>query len=146
MDQAHRPAQPRRALVTRQYQRGNLDHFHLGFSDDDLVLRSRTPGMASYAPFPAVRGHWFHVAATREAGGVVRLYIDGEEVLSRQSDWLDLGGGDSPLIIGGGSNTSDPSLIKENLEGVMDELIVYDRALEREEVAALAAGTQPALP
>jgi RNA polymerase sigma factor (sigma-70 family) len=132
-----------RALVTRQYEKGNLDRFHLGFADDDLVLRSRVQGTSTYAPFPAVRGHWFHVAVSRDAGGTVRVYIDGEEVQNRQSDQLSMGGGDNPLIIGGGINTADAGLVKENLEGVMDELIIYDRALTRDEIAALASGTQP---
>jgi hypothetical protein len=132
-----------RALVTRQYEGGSLDRFHLGFSDDQLVLRSRAPGMSTYAPFPAVRGHWLHVVSTRSADGLVLMYIDGEEIRRKPADQLGLGGGDNPLIIGGGLNTPDQALVKENLEGVMDELVIYDRALTAEEVRALAAGTQP---
>ena len=135
-----------RALVTRQLEGGDRDRFHFGFSDDDLVLRSREQGKSTYAPFPAVRGHWLHVAATRDATGVTRLYLDGEELRSKTSDRLSMGGGNDPLIIGGGNNTSDPTHVKEHLEGVMDELIIYDRALGAEEIGALAAGTQPQLP
>jgi RNA polymerase sigma-70 factor, ECF subfamily len=134
-----------RALVTRAFEGTDRDRFHLGFSDDDLVLRSRAQGRSTYAPFPAVRGHWLHVAATRGADGISRLYIDGEEIRSKFSDQLVMGGGNDPLIIGGGNNTSDPDHVKEHLQGVMDELIIYDRALGPEEVAALAAGTQPEL-
>jgi RNA polymerase sigma-70 factor (ECF subfamily) len=132
-----------RALVTRQFDGTDRDRFHFGFSDDALVLRSRVQGKSTYTPFPAIRGHWLHVAATRNPQGITRLYIDGEEVRSKFSDQLGLGGGSEPLIIGGGNNSADPGLVKEHLEGVMDELIIYDRALESEEIAALAAGTQP---
>jgi hypothetical protein len=135
-----------RTLVTRQYERGSLDRFHFGFSDDELVLRSRVEGKSTYAPFPTVRGHWLHVAATRGSDGMARIYIDGEEVGSKVADQLDLGGGDNPLIIGGGLNTADQTQVKEHLEGMMDELIVYNRALSSEEISALAAGTQPRLP
>ena len=135
-----------RALVTRQLDRSDRDRFHLGFSDDDLVLRSRQPGKATYAPFPAVRGHWLHVAATRGPDGMARLYLDGEEIRSKVTDHLGMGGGDDPLIIGGGNNSADPANVKEHLEGVMDELIIYDRVLLPEEISALAAGTQPQLP
>jgi hypothetical protein len=135
-----------RALVTRAFEGTDRDRFHLGFSDDDLVLRSRVQGRSTYGPFPAVRGHWLHVAATRGADGISRLYIDGEEIRSKFSDQLAMGGGSDPLIIGGGNNTADPTHVKEHLEGVMDELIIYDRALGPEEIAALAAGTQPELP
>jgi hypothetical protein len=131
-----------RALVTRQYESGSEDRFHFGFSDDQLVLRSRQ-GKATYAAFPGVRGTWLHVAATREETGMARLYIDGEEVRHKQADQLELGGGANALIIGGGLNGADQSDVKEHLEGVMDELVIYDRALSPEEVAALAGGAQP---
>jgi RNA polymerase sigma-70 factor, ECF subfamily len=134
-----------RALVTRQHERSEADRFHLGFVDDSLVLRSRVQNMATYADLPPVRGQWVHVAMTRSAGGLVVLYVDGEAVTSQQADQLSMGGGDNPLIIGGGINTPDQGLIKENLEGVMDELLIYDRALASEEIAALASGTQPPL-
>jgi RNA polymerase sigma-70 factor, ECF subfamily len=131
-----------RALVSRQLGDRSRDHFHFGFSDDQLVLRSQTEGKSTYAPFPARRGQWFHVAATRTADGVARLYVDGEEVRRKQTDSLPFGGGTTPLIIGGGVNSPDAT-VKENLEGVIDELLIYDRALPPEEVAALAARVRP---
>jgi RNA polymerase sigma factor (sigma-70 family) len=131
-----------RALVTRQYESGSLDRFHLGFSDDQVVLRSRQ-GKSTYADFPALRGIWLHVAATRSETGMARIYLDGEEIRHKQTDELELGGGGNAIIIGGGLNGSDQSDVKEHLEGVMDELVIYDRALAPDEVAALAAGAQP---
>jgi hypothetical protein len=134
-----------RALVTRQYETGTLDRFHFGFSDDEVVLRSRQ-GKSTYASFPALRGTWLHVAATRSETGMARIYIDGEEVRHKKTDQLELGGGTNALIIGGGVNGPDQSDVKEHLEGVMDELVIYDRALAPDEVAALAAGAQPPTP
>jgi RNA polymerase sigma-70 factor (ECF subfamily) len=132
-----------RAMVTRQAGTGMLDHFHFGFRDDELVMRSRVPGLATYAPFGAPRGSWIHVAATHAPDGTARLYIDGVEAHRAVSDRQPLGGGVNPLIIGGGANTSDPSHVKENLEGAMDELVIYDRALSGAEIAALAQKVQP---
>jgi hypothetical protein len=131
-----------RALVSRQLGRHSLDHFHFGFSDDQLVLRSRAEGKAAYTPFAIPRGQWTHVAATRSRDGTARLFVDGEEVRSKQSDTLALGGGTTPLIIGGGIN-SPSGEVKENLEGVIDELLIYDRALAGAEIAALASRIQP---
>jgi RNA polymerase sigma-70 factor (ECF subfamily) len=133
-----------RALVSRQLGGHSRDHFHLGFSDDQLVLRGHEEGRASYAPFPVRRGQWLHVAATRTADGVARLYLDGEEVRRKQTDALPFGGGTTPLIIGGGVNGPHDE-VKENLEGVLDELLIYDRALPADEIAALATRVRPKL-
>jgi hypothetical protein len=135
-----------RALATRQFEGGDLDIFHFGFRDDQLWMRSRIKGGPAFAPFPAALGRWHHVAATVAADGEGRLYIDGELVHHKIKEGRpSLGGGSSPLIVGGGINGSYGGEVKELFQGVMDELVIFDRALSREEIAALAAGTQPRL-
>ncbi len=76
-------------------------------------------------------GHWYHVAATWD-GSEVRIYVDG--VLDK--DPPDLRGGTigtdtRPLYIGG-RGTSDV------LDGIVDDVRIYNRALSAAEVAALA--------
>ncbi len=76
-------------------------------------------------------GHWYHVAATWN-GSEVRIYVDG--VLDK--DPPDLRGGTigtdtRPLYIGG-RGTSDV------LDGIVDDVRIYNRALSAAEVAALA--------
>ncbi len=76
-------------------------------------------------------GHWYHVAATWN-GSEVRIYVDG--VLDK--DPPDLRGGTigtdtRPLYIGG-RGTSDV------LDGIVDDVRIYNGALSAAEVAALA--------
>lgn len=135
-----------RALVSRQYGSGELDNFHLGFRDDELWMRTRFRGQATLAPFSGRRGLWHHLSVTLDASGRTRLYVDGEEVMQRGRDGQPpLGGGNNPLIIGGGVNGADSSIVNERFHGVVDELAVYGRKLEPVEVRALAGGVQPSL-
>ncbi len=55
------------------------------------------------------------------------------------------GGAENALLIGAGMNGTPTGSTSERFVGSIDELVLYDRALPPEEVAALAAGTQPAL-
>jgi RNA polymerase sigma-70 factor, ECF subfamily len=135
-----------RALVSQQYGSGNLDNFHFGFRDDELWMRTRFRGQVTLAAFPRQRGLWHHLSVTLEAGGRTRLYIDGEEVMQRRRDGQPpLGGGSNPLIVGGGANRSDSSIVNERFHGVVDELSIYGRRLDAAEIRALAGGAQPSL-
>jgi hypothetical protein len=133
-----------RALVSRQYGSDSLDNFHLGFRDDELWMRTRFRGLVTRTDFPRPRGPWHHLTVTLDAAGRTRLYLDGALVASRGRDSRPpLGGGDNPLIIGGGLNVSDRSKVNELFQGVIDELLLHDRKLDPAEVRALADGSQP---
>jgi RNA polymerase sigma-70 factor (ECF subfamily) len=133
-----------RALVSRQYGSAALDNFHLGFRDDELWMRTRFRGQVTRAPFPRQRNAWHHLAVTLDAHGRTRLFVDGAEVESRRRDGQPpLGGGDNPLLIGGGLNVPDLSQVSELFQGAVDELALYGRKLEAAEVRALAAAAQP---
>ena len=135
-----------RALVSRQFGSGNLDTFHFGFRDDQLWMRSRVKGGPAFAVVPRTRGLWFHAAASVDAAGTARIFINGEEVQRKlKEDRPSLGGGTNPLIIGGGINGPDPDAVRELFQGALDELLIYDRALDGEEIRALASGAQPPL-
>jgi hypothetical protein len=134
-----------RALVSRQFGTGVEDTFHFGFRDDQLWMRSRIKGGPTYAFAPRPRGLWFHAAATVDAAGTARIYINGEEVKRNLKEGRpSLGGGTNPMIIGGGINTPD-EFVREVFQGALDELLIYDRALSPEEMVSLANGQQPRL-
>jgi RNA polymerase sigma factor (sigma-70 family) len=134
------------ALVSRQHGDGTLDAFHLGFRNDELALRSQVKGGPAFTAFPRVTGQWHHIAATLDTDGYARLYIDGELVRKKQKAGRpSLGGGNNPLIIGGGINGPDWNDVQERFSGAIDELSVYDRPLRPEEIRSLAQGTQPPL-
>jgi hypothetical protein len=95
-------------------------------------------------PMPATGDRWFHLAAVHRDDGGTRLYLDGLEI--GKSTWsrrVLLGGGDTPLMIGGGINSPNPEDVTELFEGALDELVLYERALSVDEIAALAARKQP---
>jgi RNA polymerase sigma factor (sigma-70 family) len=141
-----KPAAPRgdlRTLVSRQKGNDNKDYFLMGFGKGNLVFSSNVWDLRVLYPFQA-GDRWVHVAGTRSADGVGRLYINGEEVAHGMSRKMaSISGGNNGLFLGAGLNVPDPSHPTEVLEGAVDDLAVYERALSREEIAALASGVQP---
>jgi RNA polymerase sigma-70 factor (ECF subfamily) len=133
------------ALVTRQHGAGAQDSFHLGFSGDTLVLRSHLWRVSMAAPFPPTRGLWYHVVATHDRHRLARLFVNGVEIAHKKTGVAAADGGDAPLLIGAGVNGPEGTPTSERLEGVLDEVLIYDRALGPQEIGALAAGTQPRL-
>jgi RNA polymerase sigma-70 factor, ECF subfamily len=143
------PPEKMRAIVSRQQGRGIRDSFFLGFRKDELLLSSDLWRVKLAMHLPAVRERWMHVAATRDRDRIARLYVDGVEVARKKSRALvapppAAGAGENGLLIGAAMNRPRPASPSERFVGSIDELVLYDRALPPEEVAALAAGTQPA--
>jgi RNA polymerase sigma-70 factor (ECF subfamily) len=134
-----------RALVTRQLDRDARDVFHFGFRDDLLLLQSSVWGVTLAVPFPRATGRWVHVAGSLGRDRRARIYIDGREVGSKRTSAPTGERASTPLIIGAGINAPDQVEATERFEGALDELVVYERALGAGEIAALAAGAQPAL-
>jgi len=132
-----------RALVTRQFAQDGRDHFNLGFRGESLCLRNAVKGTAAGSKAQLSRGRWYHVAGTFSADGTARVFIDGTEAGSKHDDSRPpLGGGKNPMLVGAAFNRAD-TFVSERMKGVIDELVIYDRALGENEIRALAAGTQP---
>jgi len=138
------PSRDLHTLVSRQKGSDNQDSFLMGFGKNNLVFSSNVWGVRVLYPFP-FGDRWVHVAGSRSADGTARLFINGEEVAHAMSRKMaSIGGGNNGLFFGAGLNVPDPSRPTEILEGAMDEMAVYDRALSKDEIAALASGVQPA--
>lgn len=77
------------------------------------------------------RGVWQHVAATRSAGGVWTIYVNGEQRATGLTT------APKPAISGG---TSVGAAFEDNdynhFRGRIDEVAVYDRALSAERIRA----------
>jgi hypothetical protein len=133
-----------RALVSRQQGRDNRDFFILGMAGERVVFASTPWDVKVVHELTGDLNRWVHIAATRADDGTAIIYVDGREasrVIKPRATSIE--GGDNALIIGGGVNVPDPNRPTELLEGAVDELMLYGRALTPEEVAALASGAEP---
>lgn len=84
------------------------------------------------AEAPVLRDQWVHVAFVAEAGGALRLFLDG----------IEQGATTLPAFVTAGARfefASSEALIRPGLRGVLDDILVYDVALAPQDVAALAA-------
>jgi RNA polymerase sigma-70 factor (ECF subfamily) len=140
-----------RTIVSRQHGTGRDDDFYLAFVDGDALLFASRIWHRVRAPIPRALQTWFHVAAVRSASGTLRLYVDGVEVGQVRTRPNRRGGTlagtpyANPILVGAANNAADPRVVDQKLNGGVDELLIYDRALPPEEIVALAAGTQPRL-
>lgn len=81
-------------------------------------------------------GEWYHIVATYQASGLVKLYLNGEEVASANSFGIPTTS-EMPAMIGAIGNTSMSNVPKiyAPFPGVIDEVAVYNYALSGEQVA-----------
>jgi hypothetical protein len=130
------------SIVAWQKGTGQDYEFFLGMSGENLLLASAVWARLEWK-MPSIVGRWVHLAGTRSADGTRRLYFDGVEVAhkGRRPDLLNPGVG--PLIVGGRAKTVEPLVVRQRLDGAIDDLLIYDRALSAEEIAGLVAHLSP---
>ncbi|MEM9251987.1 MAG: Ig-like domain-containing protein, partial [Planctomycetota bacterium] len=98
----------------------------------DDKLRSNLGGVQTGGGPALQAGAWYHVAVTHDAG-TVRVYLDGEEIASGQRT---VESADGALVFG-----SHKSTTSNYLDGVIDDIRVYNRAMSDLEIEALAGET-----
>jgi hypothetical protein len=127
---------------------GNRRMVQKGLTDSEYRLCAESGSMAFHvfgtgiviAPLPAI-GTWHHYAGTLD-GTTLKLYIDGVLVGSATGTAIGVNHPTTDPLFIGGKLTNDP--INSNyFFGGLDEVVIYDRALNPAEVALLAAGAQP---
>jgi hypothetical protein len=87
-------------------------------------------------------GTWHHGAATFD-GENLRLYVDGQpqkQVLPCRAD-ISAHAGD--LTIGMSTSSPSPPVSGQSFEGVIDEVMIFNRALSADEIKALVAAVDP---
>jgi RNA polymerase sigma-70 factor, ECF subfamily len=132
-----------RSLVARQLDYGRQDEFMFGFANGRLLFASHAWRGRVMEALPEHLPRWFHVAVTRREDGTTVLYAGGQEIARGHTARGSLPAGGNPIIIGAAVNGPDPGKTEARFEGGVDELVIYDRALAGDEIAALAARTQP---
>lgn len=107
------------------------DHLLLGGSEPAaqagrLVFSNGRTRLAGRTPIPGRQ--WHQVVVVRE-GARVRVHLDGDPVPELEGELEVTGRPDDVLFLGGSSDRTD------GLEGKLDEVSVYDRALSPGEIA-----------
>jgi hypothetical protein len=130
-------------ILAREWRtvKGSLYRFAISGGKLELLIDAGNVyhgKVTSRADVPA--GRWVHLAATFD-GLRATLFIDG---ISAGSAAYRMGVPDeqTPLLVGANASSSG---VSDFLSGELDDVILYDRALDAAEVTALARGGQPSL-
>jgi hypothetical protein len=89
-------------------------------------LGPRYPAIGGFSPTP---GQWYHFAVTR-SGDTWTLYVNGGAVMSNTVS-IEIPDANAPLTIGRAEEYF--------LNGLLDEVTIYNRALSAPEISAIAA-------
>lgn len=128
------------AVATRQIGSAHLDHFFVGFSGDQLRVGSQAWNLFIIQRAPLSLNRWYHLAFSHDEEGMIRVYLDGDEVTHERGGQVDLGRVTAGLTLGAGHMSHNRTVARQHLEGAMDEVRVYARALTPRQISALARG------
>jgi len=141
-------------LISKSEGSGTADHYWAmilsGSGENNLEFRLRTDtGATSRYSAPdthdLVTDEWIHIALTWDAGDpFMRFYKNGEEIFSQSKDGGAVGTNPDVMIAIGNQSASvaDASGRIRPFGGLIDDVVVYDRALDKEEIEAVMSGLQ----
>jgi RNA polymerase sigma factor (sigma-70 family) len=134
------------AVVTRQLGAGSSNYFSLGFGGDDVRVWSGAWTGWIVAPLPAPPRGWVHLAFTHSPG-LTKLFIAGRLVGQKEGGQpRGVGPAADSLLIGAARYGRQSAQVRQHLDGAVDDVLIYDRALSDEEIQALASGLEPQSP
>ena len=122
-------------------------HYHISINSQDqptLFVQTEvgTVRLARSLPAPPAlppptRMTWVHIAGTYD-GSIVRLYVDGEQIASQAMTGHFMPD-TTPFLLGANGNgaADGPS---ERFPGLIDEIMLYRRALSADEIAQIHDG------
>ncbi|MEU8222783.1 LamG-like jellyroll fold domain-containing protein [Kribbella sp. NPDC048915] len=118
-------------------QDGDRDSaFFLQYSGQDERFAMSFPGIRALSPTKPNPGQWYHVTGVRDVvQGELKLYVDGELVATKSACSLD-STATGNTVIGRAKFGGNPV---DFLDGTIDQVHLYDRALTDAEVQALYA-------
>ncbi|MEV0791970.1 LamG-like jellyroll fold domain-containing protein [Kribbella sp. NPDC050459] len=123
------------AFQTFVSQDGDRDSaFFLQYSGQDQRFAMSFPGIRALSPTKPNPGQWYHVTGVRDVvQGELRLYVDGQLVAAKSACTLDAGSTGN-TVIGRAKFGGNPV---DFLDGTVDQVHLYDRALTDAEVLTL---------
>jgi hypothetical protein len=125
-------------LVDRSLGPGAKAYFHFALRGNTLQLWSDLWSHTTTYELEALPAGWVHLAFTH-AGRTTKIFVGGALVAQRDDT-----PGKSPATLTGapvvvGALVRDATHPWQHLDGAVDELRLYDRAVSNDEVAALAS-------
>ncbi|MEV4702129.1 LamG-like jellyroll fold domain-containing protein [Actinoplanes sp. NPDC049316] len=108
--------------------------FFLQYSGADQRFAMSFAGVRALGPVKPETGRWYHLTGVRDSvKGELRLYVDGEPA-GRTSACLPQAAPTGNTVIGRGKYGGNPV---DYLDGTVDQVHLYDRALSATEIKAL---------
>jgi hypothetical protein len=128
--------------ISRQIGTTEEQHYHLSINSGAQAILFVNPvggkvvlGSPTNAPLP--QQTWVHLAGTYD-GSVARLYVNGKEVQHLPATGPFAAETD-PVILSGNANYAG-FIVSEFVQGELDSVMLYRRALSADEIARIAAG------
>ena len=129
-----------RLAASRQLTTTSADQFYLGFNGAQprFGLNTSGGGNQNTGAGSVNPGEWVHLAGVYD-GSAIRLYLNGAERATLAKSGT-IQPSSRPLLVGGNANTANALAATETLNGRVDDLRLYTRALSPSEISALTAG------
>jgi RNA polymerase sigma-70 factor (ECF subfamily) len=122
-------------IASRPLGSGDENFFHFAFAGDSLRVWSGTWRGWTTHSLQGREDQWIHVAFTH-AGPRTRLYVGGALVAHHEDQPIrGAGMATDPILIGVSRHQGQ---VWQHLDGAVDEVRIYDRALSDDEIEALA--------
>lgn len=88
-------------------------------------------------PYRLVPGYWTHLAVTWTNGpiGLCRIYVDGKKVVEKRAEYFAGHVQKGPIFLGSDKGATDRHT--RSVEGLFDDLLLFNRFLQDSEVSAL---------
>jgi hypothetical protein len=127
--------------ISRQIGKTEEQHYHLSINSgyQAILFVNPTGGKvvvgSPNAPLP--QQTWIHLAGTYD-GRVARLYVNGKEVANLPASGP-FAAETNPLVLSGNGNDAAYA-VSEFVQGMLDDVMLYRRALSADEIARIAGG------
>jgi hypothetical protein len=130
-----------RHIISKQLDSWGGDSFVLWYMGDGNIWFD-VGGVGHIITAEPTANEWHHIGATYD-GSFMRLYVDGvEKVNSTKSGSIPYD--DSPVLIGADDNDAD-NIPDEGWNGTIDEVLIYNRALNQTEIAQIIVPEFPSV-
>ncbi|HRR32819.1 MAG TPA: LamG domain-containing protein [Kiritimatiellia bacterium] len=134
---------PERTLVEKHLETGYALRLVTGKEAANKgKLRATVAGKAILSDVAVADNNWHHVALSIDSANAV-LYVDGVAQKQRIVPGGDFSTQGADLLLGASRVPADPKNREVTFEGMLDEVVIFKRALNEAEVKDAIAATKP---